>query len=35
MQTLFNGIVTSMSAISSLIDPTYGLVAGLDCSIFG
>lgn len=35
MQTLFQGIVTAMDPINQLVDPKYGLMAGLNCKILG
>ena len=35
VDTLFSNIHTSMAPIHSLIDPTTGLMAGLNCLIFG
>lgn len=35
MGTLFSGIVTAMTAIQPLVDPKYGLLAGLNCKLFG
>ena len=33
--TLFGNINTAMASINAMIDPTYGLVAGLNCLVFG
>jgi hypothetical protein len=32
---LFSDILTSMSSINNLIDPNYGILAGLNCSLLG
>ena len=35
MSTLFATIKTNLQSLASLTDPTYGLLAGLNCKIFG
>ncbi len=35
MDTLFTNIKNSLANITTLTDPTYGLLAGLNCKIFG
>jgi len=35
MDTLFNNIKTSLNSIQTLTDPNYGLLAGLNCKVFG
>jgi tetrahydromethanopterin S-methyltransferase subunit B len=35
IQTVFSNIVTNLNAINSLTDPNYGLLAGLNCKVFG
>jgi hypothetical protein len=35
IQGVFSSITTSLNAISTLTDPTYGLLAGLNCTVFG
>jgi len=35
MGTLFSSINSSLSSIATLTDPTYGLIAGLNCLVFG
>ena len=35
MESVFNTFNTSLSAINNLIDPKTGLVAGLNCLLFG
>ncbi len=35
ISTLFSNIKTAMTPISDLTDPKYGLLAGLNCKIFG
>jgi hypothetical protein len=33
--TLFSNVRTSLNSVSALADPTYGLLAGLNCKLFG
>lgn len=35
MGTLFTDIINAMTLIQPLVDPKYGLLAGLNCKIFG
>jgi len=35
MSQLFTNITTSLNSIQTLTDPTYGLLAGLNCKVFG
>jgi hypothetical protein len=35
IQNTFNNIVYGMTSISNLTDPTYGMLAGLNCQVFG
>jgi hypothetical protein len=35
MNTLFTSMKTNMNSISTLTDPNYGLLAGLNCAVFG
>ena len=35
LPTFFNSILTNMNSINTLVDPTYGMLAGLNCSLIG
>jgi hypothetical protein len=35
IETKFSDISTSLNGIASLTDPKYGLLAGLNCKLFG
>lgn len=33
--TLFSNTMTSVTSLTSILDPTYGVIAGLNCRLFG
>jgi hypothetical protein len=35
LPNIFNSILTDLSDINHIIDPKYGLIAGLNCKLLG